>query len=194
MVQPAVGRNFHIVDLATDDENEEDTDDDIDSFDTQSAGEHADGEFDDDFDFNQFLHDPYPHTEIAPREVIDLTAISDIDVPPSDFTPPAVEDAAPTDDIDEAQLISEAICLQLVVDVFPDVSIDHVLTLIRAGTTDQTRTKLHSEQIVNELLEGTYPKEADVVSKKRRREESDDASDYEKDEREPGMLNYHKEA
>jgi TRIAD3 protein (E3 ubiquitin-protein ligase RNF216) len=92
------------------------------------------------------------------------------------------------------ELITEAECLQLVLDVFPAVSVNHVLTLIREKTTDLTRTKKHSEQIINELLEGIYPKEADAASKKRRRADSDGVSDYERDECGPGVLSYDTDA
>ena len=85
-------------------------------------------------------------------------------------------------------------CLQLVLDVLPDISIDHVLTMIRQHTIDETRTKKHSEMIVNELLEVTYPKEADVARKKRGRQDSEGASDYEKDKSDSRSLTYETDA
>jgi TRIAD3 protein (E3 ubiquitin-protein ligase RNF216) len=190
MVQPRIDNHYQIIDLTSDDEDGEATDDEIGFYDAQSVREHVN----DESEFEQLMHTPYQHSEIDHQEVIDLTAIPDVDVPPSNFTPLVVDDAVLTEDIEETQLISEAVCLQLVLGVFPDVSIDHVLMLIRANTTDQTRTNSHSEQIVTELLEGTYPKEADVASKKRRREDSDDVGDYDKDERDPGVLSYDTDA
>lgn len=185
MVQPAVGYNYQVVDLTSDDENDE-----VALHDARSIGEPIDNEGN--FDLDN-LH-AYGHAEFGNREIIDLAAIPDIEVPPSDFSSRVIEDAEPTDDRATVELITEAMCLQLVLDVFPDVSVDHVLALIKKRTTDLTRTKEHSERIVNELLEDTYPKEADVASKKRRREDSEESSDYENDEPEPGVLSYETDA
>lgn len=119
---------------------------------------------------------------------IDLSAIPDKDVPPSQHGSQPAEDAEP------AGLITEAVCLQLILNVLPDVSIDHVLSMIQQHTTDLMRTRQHSENIINELLEGTYPKEADALGKKRRRQDSEGISDYERDDNDPQEPNYHKDA
>lgn len=191
MVQPAVRHNHEVVDLISDDENDGYSDDEAEFYDAQSVG----GPVDNGADFG-FLDDltEYGRSEIDEREVIDLTAIPDVDVPPSDLDPHVVENALPTDDRGEVELITEAVCLQLVLDVFPDVSVDHVLAMIQERTTDLTRTKEHSERIVNELLEGTYPKEAKNASRKRRRADSEDYSDFEKDEHSAGVLSYDTDA
>ncbi|KAF1923925.1 uncharacterized protein M421DRAFT_301329 [Didymella exigua CBS 183.55] len=89
------------------------------------------------------------------------------------------------------ELITEAACLQLVLDVLPHFSANHVLAMIQERTTDLTRTKEHSGGIVNELLEGdTYPKEAETASKKRRQADSEDSSDYDQEEHRTGVLSY----
>lgn len=189
MVRPAVRRKYEVVDLTADDEDDDLTDDGSHLQDVQSAAEPTDdGE---EFDFDHIPHNYYQDVEINNGgTVVDLNAIPDVDVPPSDFNDMVMENAARDEGVDDAQPITEAACLQLVLDVFPDVSISHVLSLIRKKTTDQTRTKLHSERIVNDLLEGTYPKETDSTSKKRRRADSAEASDYEKDGRESGDATY----
>ncbi|KAF3000114.1 hypothetical protein E8E13_004000 [Curvularia kusanoi] len=120
--------------------------------------------------------------------LIDLSAIPDEDVPPSQHG------SQPTEDAEPGGLITEAVCLQLVLDVLPDVSIDHVLSMIRQHTTDLTRTRQYSESIINELLESTYPKEADALGKKRRRQDSEGISDFERDDTTPQEPNYHKDA
>jgi TRIAD3 protein (E3 ubiquitin-protein ligase RNF216) len=178
MVQPAVRHVPEIVDLISDDEYDGLLGDEVEFFDAQSVGESVDIEADLDFlDLPQL-----GNAKVDERDVIDLTAIPDVDVPPSDVAYRFVEDATPSSDRVEFDLISEAMCLQLVMGVFPDVSVSHVLTMIREQTTDLTRTKEHSERIVDKLLEeGTYPKEAESASKKRRRADSEEFSDYEKD-------------
>ncbi|XPS98048.1 RBR-type E3 ubiquitin transferase [Ascochyta lentis] len=193
MVRPAINRNHYVVDLTSDDEDEDVAHNGIAVLDAVSVEEPTDNQ--NEFDIDQLLHGHYQHSETDHQEIIDLTAIPDVDVPPSDSGSSATQDVAPSEGNSEAELVTEAICLQLVLDVLPDVSTDHVLTLIKTRTTDQTRTKAHSEQIVNELLEGTYPKETDRNNKKRRRiVDSDDVSDYEKDERDPGVLTYDADA
>ncbi|KAJ4986687.1 ring finger domain-containing protein [Stagonosporopsis vannaccii] len=182
MVQPAIRHDRQIVDLVSDDEADGFSDDSLSLHDAQFVREQYDDEVFPDLD----ELDQYEHCNIENPDIIDLTAIPDIDVPPSEHNLNAVEDSVPIDAADGAQLITEAVCLRLVLDVFPDVSIDHVLTMIQERTTDLTRTKEHSERIVNELLEGTYPKEADVASKKRRREDSVEINEYEDDERDMG--------
>lgn len=179
MVQPAIEHGHQVVDLISDDDNDGFSDDSVEFHDAHSIVELTDDEMFLDLD----EPDQYEQDDIENADIIDLTAIPDIDVPPSEHGASVAEDQVPTNVVGEAELITEAVCLQLVLDVFPDVSIDHVLMMIQERTTDQTRTKDHSERIVNELLEGTYPKEADVASKKRRRADSEEASDYGNDDR-----------
>jgi TRIAD3 protein (E3 ubiquitin-protein ligase RNF216) len=192
MVQPAVRYDHQVINLISDDEHDGFSDDEAEFFDAQSVGEPVN--FGPDFDLLDDLPE-FGNAEVDERDVIDLTAIPDIDVPPPDLNPHVVENAPPTDARGEVELISEAVCLQLVLDVFPDISVEHVLTMIQERTTDLTRTKEHIERIVNELLEeGTYPKEAENASKKRRRADSDEFSDYERDEHTAGVPNYNTDA
>lgn len=189
MVQPAIRHNHLVIDLVSDEDDDDFTDDEPVLYNARSIGEPTD-----DASFGLDNLHAYEQTEIDTREIIDLTAIPDIDVPPSGFSPHVVVDAEPANDRGEIELITEAGCLQLVLDIFPAVSVNHVLTLIRERTTDLTRTKQHSEQIANELLEGIYPKEADAASKKRRRADSDGVSDYENDECGPRIPSYDTDA
>jgi TRIAD3 protein (E3 ubiquitin-protein ligase RNF216) len=187
MVQPAVKHVHEIVDLISDDEHGGLSEDQVEFFDAQSVGEPTD--FGADLDFLDLPE--YGNAEVDERDVIDLTAIPDVDIPPSDPASHVVENATPSNGRVEFELISEAVCLQLVMEVFPDVSVDHVLTMIQERTTDLTRTKEHSERIVNELLEeGIYPKEAESASKKRRRAGSEEFSDYEKEMYTTGVASY----
>lgn len=72
-------------------------------------------------------------------------------------------------------LVTEAACLQMVINVLPAILVDYVLNLIRRITIDQTRTVAHCEAIILRLLEGAHPTEADAVrAKKRKREDSDE--------------------
>lgn len=178
MVQPAIRHDHEIVDLISDDEYGGLSDNEVEFFDAHSVG--------DPMDFgpeSDLLDLPEYGNGDDGRDVIDLTAIPDVDIPPYDVVPHAVEDATLSNSRADFEVISEADCLQLVMDVFPDVSVNHVLTMIQERTTDFTRSKEHSERIVNELLEQTaYPKEAESVSKKRRRADSEESSNYEKDE------------
>ena len=175
MVQPAVRQVHEIVDLISDDEEDGLSEDEVDFFDAQSVGEPVD--FGADLDFLDLPE--LGNAEVDERDVIDLTAIPDVDVPPSDVAYHVIEDATSSNDRVEFDLISEAMCLQLVMDVFPE------------RTSDLTRTKEHSERIVNELLEeGTYPKEAESASRKRRRADSEEFSDYENDSHTFGVPTY----
>ncbi|KAH6614968.1 hypothetical protein C7974DRAFT_319627 [Boeremia exigua] len=187
MVPPAVRPNYQVVDLTIDDEYEAFSED------VASQDEQYREPTNEEEDYNLDDLPAYDYTNIDNQGVIDLTAIPDIDVPPSEHYSLG-EDADSPGEMVDAELITEAVCLQLVLDVLPDVSVDHVLTIIQEKTTDLTRTKEHSEWVVNELLESTYPKEADVASKKRKREDSEGPSDYKGEEFEAGAPSYKKDA
>ncbi|KAJ8118241.1 hypothetical protein OPT61_g745 [Boeremia exigua] len=184
MVRPVARRNVQAIDL-TSDESDGFADDDAAHQDAESIGQPV-------YEAEELPLDenPHGHADTDSREIIDLTAIPDVDVPPSEHGSSGIEDAEQTNIGAEAELISEAMCLQLVLDVFPDISVDHVLTMIQEKTTNLTRTKEDGERIVNELLEGDFPKEADVKSKKRRREDSGEPSDYETDKRDVGTSDH----
>ena len=190
MVRPVGGHHHEIVNLISDDEGDDFSDGSDDLHEADYMEEASGDEVEDFFDAPQAPD----HANADDRVFIDLTAFPEADVPLSQQPPNHVEEADPADVNAESELITEAVCLQLVLDVLPDISIDHVLTMIRQHTIDQTRTKIHSEMIVNELLEVTYPKEADVARKKRGRQDSEGASDYEKDKSDSRSLTYETDA
>ncbi|KAF1840803.1 uncharacterized protein K460DRAFT_294389 [Cucurbitaria berberidis CBS 394.84] len=140
------------------------------------------------------------HFDLEDRDTIDLTAIPDIDVPPSD--PFMIDDKTSHSNEDsndwggDTQLVTEAACLQMVLGVLPDISVDHALEVIHQKTTDATRTIALCEKVVTQLLDGdAYPKEVDEAkNKKRKREDDGDLSDYEKGERDPEATGYEQQA
>lgn len=142
------------------------------------------------------LDEPERPAQEVDRDLIDLTNIPDIDVPPSD--PIFVDSETPTPEAanEDNQLVTEAIGLQMVMDFLPGISIDHVLRFFRENTTDQTRTSKKCQDIVAQLVEaGDYPKEDDDANKKKRkRSDEDDWKDYEAAERDPAVGAYEAEA
>ncbi|KAJ4329868.1 hypothetical protein N0V87_010496 [Didymella glomerata] len=94
MVRPAVRHVHEIVDLISDDEQDNPLEDYVDSFDVHSVEQPAD--FGADLDFLDLPE--LGNAEVDERDVIDLTAIPDVDVPPSDVTYHVVEDATPSND------------------------------------------------------------------------------------------------
>jgi TRIAD3 protein (E3 ubiquitin-protein ligase RNF216) len=108
------------------------------------------------------------------KPVIDLTNIPDIDIPPNKPRPMNDQSHGNPDRGGGVGLITEAACLQMVLDVLPAISVDYVLNLIQNKTTDQTRSVAQCEQIILQLLEGTHPTEADAVNQKKRKREDED--------------------
>jgi TRIAD3 protein (E3 ubiquitin-protein ligase RNF216) len=154
-------------------------------------------------DFQDPIADFHAQYAANDRELIDLTGIPDVDVPSSD---PAVVDHdtpqqdAQANDWGNAEVVTEAACLQMILSVLPDISVDYVLKLIQEKTTDATRTSAQCEHFLTELLEGEpYPKESnETKSRKRKRgDEGDgdeDLSNYEKTERDPEIGGYEHDA
>ncbi|OAG12700.1 uncharacterized protein CC84DRAFT_1171377 [Paraphaeosphaeria sporulosa] len=119
-----------------------------------------------------------------------------IDFGPNDFDQPdlapavnnhRLANAAPNNlmnveaDIAESELVTVAVCLQMVLDILPDISVDHVLALIADQTQDNTRTSEACQRIVTQLLDGeAYPKEEEEASRKRKRQRS--FSEFEEDD------------
>jgi TRIAD3 protein (E3 ubiquitin-protein ligase RNF216) len=66
----------------------------------------------------------------------------------------------------------------MVLDVLPGISVEYVLNLIQNETTEETRTVAQCEELIDSLLEGTYPTEADASNRGKRKRE-DDESDQE---------------
>ncbi|KAL1599555.1 hypothetical protein SLS60_007358 [Paraconiothyrium brasiliense] len=84
-------------------------------------------------------------------------------------------------DIAPGALVTAAACLQMIVQILPDISVDHVLALIADQTQDNTRTPEACQRIITHLLDGgAYPKEEEEASRKRKRERS--VSDFENDD------------
>lgn len=152
------------------------------------------------------LSEPKPRTEapgtqaeLSHRETIDLTIGSDTG---GDASKKAVYENAPEalahtkNRNAEVQPITTTACLQMVLSVFPDISVEHALHLIKQRSTDETRTTAQCEQIVAQLLdEGAYPKELDSArGKKRKREGSDSLSDYENGKVDSGISGYQADA
>jgi TRIAD3 protein (E3 ubiquitin-protein ligase RNF216) len=186
------------VDIDSDSEDEGFLDDGLQHLDAELDGPvrpNALHNFSDDDGLLDMVNDNYNQGYGAGNEVIDLTNIPDIDVPPSDG-PIVVDDDPIVPENGAAQLVTEAACLQMVMDVLPDISTDHVLNLIKEKTTDLTRTLAQCENILTQLLDGeAYPKEVDEANtKKRKRDDEDDWSRYEKGERDPDVANYEQEA
>ncbi|KAL6155735.1 hypothetical protein ACJQWK_05555 [Exserohilum turcicum] len=181
-----------IVDLLSDTESEDEgrARQQVEASDAQSAAGSASNHpnFD---DFRQNL-------QLIDGEIIDLTAIPDIDVPPSD---PIIADdmlrQAPGRHA-QTDLVTGAACLQMVLSVLPDISVDHVLKLIQEKTTDATRTMVQCERLIAELLEGEpYPKEEEEAKKRKRKREDeaeDELSSYEKGERTLEIYGYESDA
>lgn len=96
-------------------------------------------------------------------------------------------------DIAPKELVTAAACLQMVADIFPDISVDHVLQLIADQTQDATRTPEACQRIITILLDGgAYPKEDEEVSRKRKREHS--VSEFEDDNGEGRSQTYKDDA
>lgn len=98
----------------------------------------------------------------------------------------------------QTDLVTGAACLQMVLSVLPDISVDHVLKLIQEKTTDATRTMVQCERLIAELLEGEpYPKEEEEAKKRKRKREDeaeDELSSYEKGERTLEIYGYESDA
>lgn len=132
-------------------------------------------------------------------ETIDLTAIPDIDVPPSD--PVGLQGNVPQPDGQASDqnahscMITETVCLQMILSVLPDISVEYVLKLIKEKTTDATRTTARCEHLIAELLEGEpYPKETNEKKRKREDDAEHELSSYEKGERDPQVYGYEHDA
>jgi TRIAD3 protein (E3 ubiquitin-protein ligase RNF216) len=180
-----------IVNLASDSEEDLISEDEAEFFDASSE---QSGPTDEDPDVDDMIgYNPVCET---PNGVIDLTAIPDIDVPPSEPMLMNMEPTEPEGLNSDNMLVSEAVGLQMVLDFLPGISIDHVLTIIREQTTDRTRTNKKCQEIVMQLVEkGAYPKEEDEKNnKKRKRNDEDDWKRYDTADRDPDITTYEVDA
>ena len=201
MARSGVHIEYEVVDLLSDSESEDKdfAEHGLEFFDAQSDVEFAD-------EYPE-LDEPLGNTHAQwygdGHEMIDLTGIPDIDVPPSD--PIVVDDDeppqpnAPAPEWNGADaLVTEAAFLQMVLSVLPDISADLVLRLMQEKLTDATRTMAQCERFLTEILEGEpYPKESEAAkSKKRKRDDEgeDGLIDYEMTERDPEISGYEHDA
>lgn len=187
---------YEVVDLLSDSETADEglTPDELDDFDERSAAELAQ-EYPEIFAPVADLREPHQRDD---HETIDLIGIPDIDVPPSD--PIEVDNDALQRDGHAPewdagiQVVTEAACLQMILSVLPDISVDHVLKLIQEKMTDATRTTTQCEILLTELLEGEpYPKESEAAKNKKRKREDEaehGLDSYEKGERDPEIEGY----
>ncbi|KAI8936332.1 hypothetical protein NX059_006747 [Plenodomus lindquistii] len=200
MARPEVQGDHEIIDLSSDVEDDIDVANAL-GWHDDLMGQEADDAWVADFD-NMIQGYGQDEASVAnDPDTIDLTAIPDIDVPPSDHhvidggSPQPNAKARDSDD-DSGMIMTEAACLQMVLNVFPDISVEHALKIISDKTTDATRTVERCGRLITELLDGGgYPKEADEASsKKRKRGAEDSLSDYERDERDPEIMGYEQDA
>jgi TRIAD3 protein (E3 ubiquitin-protein ligase RNF216) len=77
----------------------------------------------------------------------------------------------------DERLVTEAECLQMVLGVLPGVSVEYVLDLIQSKTTNETRTVARCEELIDSLLEGTYPTEVDASNRGKRKREDDESDE-----------------
>ncbi|KAF2472065.1 uncharacterized protein BDR25DRAFT_221227 [Lindgomyces ingoldianus] len=139
--------------------------------------------------FNEFLK-INGQDEYNPIDLTALEDIPDVDVPPDGAHPRlTVENAEAV-----SEAVSEAQCLQMVLNVLPDIAIDHVLNLIKERIGDRTRTVAECERLITHILdEGIYPKETDEASKRKRKrgnDDDDDTSEFEKDGQKDQNISY----
>ena len=200
MAPTGILQDFEVVELLSDSGAEDEglASRELEAFDARSAAEFAHGYL----DMDDPIADFHAQFQANDCQLIDLTEIPDIDVPPSDAImvndeEPRPEGRAPDWDGDAA-VVTEAACLQMVLSVLPDISVDYVLRLIQEKTTDTTRTTAQCEHFLTELLEGEpYPRETDDAKNKKRKrddEAEDELSTYEKGERDPEIGGYEHDA
>lgn len=124
-----------------------------------------------------------PDPDDMDPEIVDdigfLATIPDIDVAPDR---PALGQTSIKQEVDAAgdEMISQAACLQMILNVLPDISVAHVLQLIYEKTQDETRTSAVCEGLVSDLLDGgPYPKELRDDENERKRKRKSDSVEFE---------------
>ncbi|KAF2266790.1 hypothetical protein CC78DRAFT_107591 [Lojkania enalia] len=130
---------------------------------------------DNDADYTRFLIDDILEGDRLDSNfgnAIDLTENENL-VNPVDLTTPNAAG--------EEEGLSEAECLQTVLTVFPDISVNHVLGIIQEKMKTHLLPSAECERIIASLLDkGPYPTEADEAkTRKRKRTNEDDNADYE---------------
>jgi TRIAD3 protein (E3 ubiquitin-protein ligase RNF216) len=198
----------HVVDLVSDEEDRESLDlaEDIEDF-----GPFFDNAFHasdqiqlDGGDLNDFFAAPRlessPHAAHNPIDLTGLDDSSDADNAPAHSSPsrtPLDTAMVMQDDHDLAvgELITVSACLQMVLNVLPDISVDHTLSVIFTSTKDATRTTAECERIIAQLLDGGgYPKENDEENSRKRKRNEDDSSGFEGGEEDAESPMYRRDA
>ncbi|KAF2869837.1 hypothetical protein BDV95DRAFT_88909 [Massariosphaeria phaeospora] len=136
------------------------------------------------------VHNLHGLQAVPDHDVIDLTAIPDVDIPPGPLNdlprcpPPVAENE---------ELVSEEVCLQMMLDVLPDISVNFAFDLIKEKTQDDTRTPTTCERLIAKLLDdGTFPKEeAENTDRKRKNDDEDEDLVNLYDEGEQDTREYH---
>ncbi|KAL5120240.1 hypothetical protein ACEQ8H_001798 [Pleosporales sp. CAS-2024a] len=189
-----------VVELSSETSDESDFDEFVDYFDAYEEPQYPVAHLHADQNVNRVhRHLPARHLPVhdGADDVIDLTKIPDIDVPPSSAQSSLCSQDSGSENINkDDHLVTENVALQVVLDVLPNISVDHVLNIIKKETTDLTRTNAKCRDIINQLIDqGTYPKEDDdTKNKKRKRSEEEEWDEYHKAERDPNLTTYESDA
>lgn len=137
---------------------------------------------------------PDPLEQDWERDFIDFDPIDQLDLapavnrpqPPQVVQPNVMDNGA---DLADGDLVTAAVCLQMVLDILPDISVDYVLALITEQTQDNTRTPDACQRIITQILDSdAYPKEHEEASRKRKRQRS--LSEFEDDDGEGRSQSY----
>ncbi|KAH8730998.1 hypothetical protein GQ44DRAFT_370135 [Phaeosphaeriaceae sp. PMI808] len=165
-----------VIELPSDSSEDMLSGDELEFFDAPSEGQITEDDFSNMEDIINELNARYSPAFGAADSPIDLTAIPDMDVPPE------VGAKSHGSFPEGVVMVTEAACLQMVLDVLPDIAVEHALNFIQEQTTDLTRTAAQCENIIVQLLDGgAYPKESDEANnKKRKRGNEDDWEDYDR--------------
>jgi E3 ubiquitin-protein ligase RNF216 len=156
------------------------------------AGEVIDLISDDEEDAMDFYDPETPSHRGTPnvgRDAIDLTAVEGISGTDVPRTPADTPTLAPS-----AERLQETECLRIVLGVLPNISVDHVLTLIRERDVSSI---VSCQALIGDIFEqGPYPMEDEqAVQRKRKREDDSDSDiDYEKGDHMADLPSYFQEA
>lgn len=194
MARRELERDREIIDLSSDSEDHDDLDNEV-GLDAQFALD-----FPDDQELDDLFEGLPDMVGMEDHDFFDLNAIPDIDMSPSEehnfdnMNPARYAHAEAMDG--HARLFTAEECLQMVLDVLPDISVEHALQTIKENTQNSTRTLPQCEQLVAQFIDGgEYRKEADEANNKKRKRDADESlSEYEKDERDPEIRGYEADA
>ncbi|KAH7114341.1 hypothetical protein B0J11DRAFT_511076 [Dendryphion nanum] len=118
---------------------------------------------DDDEEFARRLQNLSDIGDVCTRQLQD---IPDIDVPPGE-APPIIS-------IEDDEVLTEAACLQMVLNVLPDIAVDHVLELVNQLAEHGPLKSDDMLPLITRLLDdGPYPKEKDSMKNRKRKRDGD---------------------